>query len=402
MVQDALKYWHLIRPPKFRRKSCRGAGEFNLSIKEKRKLSIGIIISGSTHYSPGVKPFVWIAKWLDSLGFDFTLFRFKCGEEVNSFIKEKFSPIHVIDCSSEMNLIRNIQRSSVGVVFSDDAFDRIRILDRIKKELGLKTAVYVHIFFGLLTLSPSSYSQAIRVGNHRLRLFRLIPFSLLSSSHRRMLSSADIVISNSQFTEMLTSLLYGRKSSGVIYPPINDDAFPAGNRDLDREGVLVFVGDKLDRDPASYIPTLKQILEKGVRIKLFGDNHIMNYIFQKLKSPLVSVNANLTDTELFALYRTSKITYITQNWEDFGNVGPESLLNGTPVIVETPQPWMELTGQSPLIRIERNSNNLADRIIEPIPFIKEEQDRLLVSLTRSLSPRAATENFLKIVQDLTE
>lgn len=370
------------------------------------KLRLGLIVSGESHYSPGVKPFLALAKYIPATGSEVILFDVGCSSRARRKLEAVCPPARIVTCDGASRLIDACKLVQPDVVITDDAFDRVRLGAQVKDALpNICAAVYLHIFYGLHAIRRQSVSKGLGIRSQlELGASRLIPFSLLGSQHSRILRRYDLCVANSQFTELLAHLLYGIRPDIVIHPPIETAVFnPGAGSSIQRSGILVFVGSDLDRPVQDYLAVLRELsVQSKEGITLFGDLKAANEIRLALGPERIAVVHDIEDEELVEVYRRHRVTYIAQDWEDFGNVGPESLLCGTPVVMELAQPWTEITGSTPLVKICRSRDALVKNLTSLSVAKADLWLDVRSSLTRALSPQNCAADLMELLEGRLE
>jgi glycosyltransferase involved in cell wall biosynthesis len=372
---------------------------------EQRKRSgfrIAFIGSGDSHYDPGIKPLLALTQGLSGLGQTPCLFLSNGGADAVKTLGERLTPAEYRICDSLQGLREACHAFNPDFVMADDSITGIRQMNTTRRALNALTGVYIHVFFGLHALRPPtsnrSYSRRLKL---KLRIARSIPFSLLTTRRRRDLERIDLLVANSQFSEILTRVLYGVSVDEVIYPPIDASVFTNGVSATPRGGVLVFVGSELDSAPEQYALTLNQVSAMGIPLHLVGSPRMTETLSRILPSNSVIRHTGLTDLELAALYRRVQVTFIPQEWEDFGNVGPESLLCGTPVVLLSHQPWMEITGPTDAVAIAKSEAQAVSMLVNPPAADPRELSRAQSALKIALSRETAAKKLVTALSTLS-
>jgi hypothetical protein len=365
------------------------------------KLRIAFLGSGQNHYDPGIKPLLALTQGLSSLGQSPCLFVLNGGADTVESLRDRLEPGQFHLCQ-DLNALRVACRAfKPDLVMSDDSITGIRLLAATSRQINALTGVYIHVFYGLHALRPPSsnpfYSPTVRF---KLRVARSIPFSLLTARRRTRLEGIDLLIANSQFSEILTRVLYGVAVDDVIYPPIDSTVFNSAENRSPRNGVLVFTGTELDSAPEGYAGALTRIVASGVKLHLVGSARVTLALKRSLPAGSVRRYSGLTDTELADLYRQVQLTFIPQEWEDFGNVGPESLLCGTPVTLLSHQPWMEITGPTEAIFVARSESELVSNLVSPRDVDSLELARAQIALRKALSRESAAKRLMTAFSSL--
>ena len=307
-------------------------------------MKISFILFGEKHYSPEVKPFIMIAKGLTDLGLDVLISDAGMGHDARQYVEGIFPDIEKFDFTDKSYF------RDCDYVICDDSVKGLHYVDRVKKKFNLKTVCYSQIFYGTKALRPNtSELYHNKIEELKFRFARFLPFQLISREYVSMMKRADIIISNSIFTEMFLYSAYGILSNGVIYPPADTMTFHISEEERRSEKVLVFLGSPQDTNPRIYFEYLHEFIKNGIEVAAFGDRRMANVISSEFRSK-VQYYRDISDIELAKLYRSVMYTFLPPTWEAFGNVGPESLLCGTPVLIRLYQPWMEIVGENVMIR----------------------------------------------------
>jgi len=326
---------------------------------------IGFIVRGlngkSKYYNGNVKPFVDLS----------------CGLS-NSSLK----PILFIH-ESERQLtdkIVSLTRGLVPIVFFNDDTLRQSILDispdfivvednleYMQKVLNLdiprvKSAVFVQYLYGVNTNKKNVRKRSIM-----LRIGSLLPWRLVIRKYKNLLSQFEYIIPNSETCGYILRQFYDLAVSGAVYPPVGNDmrAFLKDSKDNhEKKGILVFVGyienDYYARDLIKEISEMRKKLKEPIIILASGvqtAEYFMKQGFQTF--------SNLPVEELIRLYQTSRITYVPTAYELFGHVGAESILCGTPVILDTYHPFLEMFPmETKAVRIANPKCSISDVVKE--------------------------------------
>lgn len=374
---------------------------------------ISIIVSGNFHYETCVKASSQLGLGLQESGADVCLFSPSLGVEAEHWLVARFGRDRVVSIprrggprSASLELKRKLLESKSDWILSDDRIDQLQMLQSVRARGDCGTIVYPLAFYGLRALSIHSPNPMWNLGSStKFRLAPLVPFSLLASRYKGLMASASAVISISRYAENLASTLYGIASAGVVYPPVDtkvyaDGATRRGGRP--RSGVLVFVGTRMDRDPSTYLPTLRELSDQGLDIHLFGDPSVMSALEARIPGKALVLHPELSDDALADLHSQVKCVYLTPEWEGFGYVGPEALMCGATVVCERSFPWMEITGDSDKIRVIRNPSKLSREIVRTCSSPDSLDTVLTDRLIRELSPRHSARLLMQILSDIQQ
>lgn len=302
---------------------------------------IGLVIKGhegkSQYWNANVKPFVDLSYGLQSIGEEPVLFiddsQRHLDEKINSIIQDKVHKIYFHQSCLE----KLISESGVKYLVVDDNAELMKSILQFRN-IGFKKAVFVQYLFGVNTNKRDK-----RVGSVALTIGSYIPWKLLIRQYRNLLLGFDYVIPNSQTCGYVLRQFYDIMPTGTVYPPVGLDMKPfldSFNTSNEKSGLLIFAGniinDHFSRNLSEEIRELKSKL--GEPVRLFVSNSETAISFSQIGIELYS---NLPVSELVQLYSKSRITYIPTTYELFGYVGAESLLCGTPVILDVYHPFLE-------------------------------------------------------------
>ena len=125
-------------------------------------------------------------------------------------------------------------------------------------------------------------------------------------------------------------------------------------------------------------------------VKLFVSNPDTTPYFSQYGIKLYS---RLTTNELINLYMESRVTYVPTEYELFGYVGAESLLCGTPVILDVYHPFLEhFPMETNAVRIVHPHKTVSETFIE---FQRERVN--LESAKESIYNRYSAEESAKLL-----
>jgi aromatic ring-opening dioxygenase LigB subunit len=302
---------------------------------------IGLVIKGhgekSQYWNANVKPFVDLSYGLQSIGEEPVLFiddsQRHLDEKINSIIQDKVPKIYF--CQSCLE--KQICESGVKYLVVDDDVELMENILQFRNK-GYKIAVFVQYLFGVNTnkRDKRASSVALTVGSY-------IPWKFLIRKYKNLLLGFDYVIPNSQTCGYVLRQFYDIMPAGTVYPPVGLDMRPfldSSNTSKEKSGLLIFAGniinDHFSRNLSEEIRELKSKL--GEPVRLFVSNPETTLFFSQIGVELYS---NLPVSELAKLYSKSRFTYIPTTYELFGYVGAESLLCGTPVILDVFHPFLE-------------------------------------------------------------
>lgn len=289
------------------------------------------------YFSANVKPFVDLSLGLRLIGEESVLLVNKSEKHLDEKIRSVTKELVPIFYFDSLDFEKVLRESSVKYLVVDD---RIKIMKNILryKDKGFETVVFVQYLYGLGTNVRAKRSRSLE-----LAMGSNIPWKFIIKTYRDLLLRFDHVISNSQTTRWVLRQIYDLSSDGTVYPPVGIDMRPIIERmkwPTKKLGILVFAGD-LERDYFSrnIITELKYLRkELDEPIKLFVSNHEATEL---LNFNDVEVYSRLPVEELVRLYVESKATYIPTAVELFGHTSAESVLCGTPSILDEYHPVLE-------------------------------------------------------------
>jgi len=326
---------------------------------------IGFIVRGCKghckYYSPNVKWFVDLSCGLVSLGYEAVLYI----EESEKHLKDK---ILSLNCKSiqvvffnKSNLEESLQRFSTDYLIVDDDIPYMRKVLHLRLP-STKTGVFVQYLYGVNTNSKKKRSSSSKslIGS-------LLPWRFVIRRYKKLLSLFDYIIPNSQTCGYILSKFYDIPISEVVYPPVGNDMrrlIEDSRNSPDKKGILIFVGnielDYFTRDLKEEIIKMRKELQEP--IKIFATDKVTAEYFTKQG---FQTNSNLPVEELVRLYQNSRITYVPTAYELFGHVGAESILCGTPVILDTYHPFLEMFPmETKAVRIANPKSAISDVIKE--------------------------------------
>jgi glycosyltransferase involved in cell wall biosynthesis len=168
----------------------------------------------------------------------------------------------------------------------------------------------------------------------------------MTRSYREEIRRAGAVIGNSWYSRTILWTFYDLASDLVAYPPVTPDFLGRDREVYQRQAgrCVLYVGNPGELRPEQ----LARVAERCSTIGLsscdaFGDPLSIRQFSRFFKGECTE-HGIISDEEMAALYSRATITIAPQRWETFGYVGPESILCGTPVLMDTYQPWLEITG----------------------------------------------------------
>ena len=347
-------------------------------------IKLAFLLHNDLYHQVGVKPYVDLALGLRRLGSNPYLLSIVSSNKLKEEINNRFPELDVYMYESKKSYLSMLHDLKPDLIISSDYPKVMKILLRIKEDLKIRVGVYAQILFGLNTLGSRSKS------NIEFRLGSLAPWRLLTHEYKKMMEKMDVVIANSYTTQYVLTHFYDIRVNGVVYPPvgINFRSFVDKllKENLDREGILIYVGHYPDYYIRNINKTISE-LDSRLKVKCFGG-----------QVPNAECHKFVSDNELAKLYASSIATYVAPAWETFGYVGPESLLFGTPVLVDTYQPWLEgFPIETGTVKISDPRENIVEAFEELLNAPKD-IDRARKYIMERYSAELSAKELLKIVR----
>lgn len=196
--------------------------------------------------------------------------------------------------------------------------------------------------------------------NRRFKLLEYVPFKLMyiNSGFYRGALAGYPVVAQSLWTLLLLERVYNLRVIGLLRTPVEESIYPLQEEKEDR--ALIYLGGFEDTDLNALRTTLKFLskADSGLKFDAFGDERVASLIGKEFR---VNYLGKLERDELSREYGRHLLTISPIYNGNFEMVPVQSLLCGTPVIT-FPQPFMEVTGDSPMIANIEYVPELKDRI----------------------------------------
>jgi len=328
-------------------------------------IKIGFIIRGnngkSNYHHANVKPFVDLSCGLSKLSQKAILFIPESERHLYDKIISLTQGSVPIVFFNDSTLRQSIENLSPDLVIVEDNLEYMQKILQLKIP-NMKRAVFVQYLYGVNTNKKN-----VRKMSLQLKVGSLLPWRFVIKKYKDLLRQFDYIIPNSQTCGYILRQFYDLKISGVVYPPVGNDMRVLLKDDIghyEKKGILIFVGnivnDYYERDLLKEISDMRKELREPIQI-FASDVHAAEY-FTKQGFQTYS---NLPVEELVKLFQTSKITYVPTAYELFGHVGAESLLCGTPVILDTYHPFLEMVPmETKAVRITNPKLSISDVVNE--------------------------------------
>jgi hypothetical protein len=359
---------------------------------------IGFIIKGyagkSQYYSANVKPFVDLSIGLKSIGYEVSLFIDESERhlegKIRSIIRDEVNIVYF----HPSNILRVVSKYSIEYVVVEDEISMMKTAIKLREQ-GIKIAVFVQYLYGINT-----NKQTKRAGSIELTIGSYLPWRLLTKKYRDLIVRFDYIISNSKTCGYILRQFYDLSPSGTVYPPVGIDMRPILDdisKKGEKRGILIFTGNIVnDYFSRNIKEELKNLLtELKEPVKLFVSNpETATYFSQKG----VKLYSNLSVGELVKLYTESSVTYVPTEYELFGHVGAESLLCGTPVILDVYHPFLEsFPMETNAVKIAHPNRSISEVFID---ILGEEVD--IVSAKKFIYSRYSAKESAKLLAKAIE
>ena len=234
--------------------------------------------------------------------------------------------------------------------------DSTYILNKLYRVIGqVKILVWAHYFFGhrFIFSRYNSIDSFFKIGLKRryaLRFSEFVPFIIIKIISHKYISTLkhSTIISQSIWTDLLLERVYSIRTKGILHIPVDPEAYYVNTKKREPT-ILIFLGNPFETDLHALNTALLSIQEV-LRIKaidFFGSEET-GKIFQQRFTINLRFLGKLERKDLAEEFRSHFLTITPIYNGNFEMVPIESLLCGTPV-VSFIQPFMEVTGQSPMI-----------------------------------------------------
>jgi glycosyltransferase involved in cell wall biosynthesis len=352
----------------------------------------GFIIEGDNVFSAGVKPHLLLGKGLMKLGHSVSYFVYSGSSRVLEYLPAEMRGARVSG-KDQGPASKFFGEVNADYVMTDDFGNRLTLLSDLKKDMGVKTIVYSHVFGGLI----SYFGTETGIPAPARKPTANVAWSDFSKDHKINMKTSDYVISNSGYTESLNRILFGAESDAIIYPPLDTEIFRLKQRKSRNRNILIYSGNSLES--AIHSENISRMLcEEGYRVRIFGGN-LGSAAKRKQMRGTVEIMNGVSEKDLADLYSRSSVTVVATGWESYGNVGAESLACGTPVLAISYQPWMENANDTRAARILRHGDNLTDAVSDLVHAPSHVMKDASLAICSSTSISEGTERLLKLLNE---
>lgn len=291
----------------------------------------------SEYYHPHVKPFVDMSIGLNEIGSDSIIFLHKDEKHLADRILKMTGRKTRIQIYSDDDFAEIISRNHPDSVIVDDNLKYMRMtLDLLPS--SIRKAVYVQYLFGVNT-----NKKVKRHGSFELLAGSMLPWRFIINGYRKLLLKFDDIIANSQTCRYILTQFYDVPVSGVIYPPVGADIRPfleSGLAATEKKGITIFVGSGINDHFLRYlgheIALISETIDEPIRL-LVSEGKIP----EQFNTKHVEVYSRIPVERLIEIVRKSKVTYVPTAYELFGHFGAESVMMGTPALLDTYHPFLE-------------------------------------------------------------
>jgi len=354
------------------------------------KLKLGLVVAyEESPHAGSVRPFINWAKGFKNWGISTDLILYRTSDKIVTHVEELKLKYHLIGSEEELKKVLKSEGYSYVVVDDYTKLRRLKLASMITK--FTKLIIYAQILFGVHAISPVFKLSALPVTQRILYLtVSMVPFSLLRPIYYNNISKANMVIANSKVTEALLYFLYGIRTYGVVYPPVDTEIFKPMETSLERR-VLLYLGSHAgDTDPHLVVKICTILEDKGLNIVVFGNSRLAREVKQKCKIEHIH---DVSDEELAKLYSSSIATIAPQQWETFGYVVAEAVACGRPAVAFNAMGPAEIAQFTDLVVLANGEKDLLRivRRVDSFEFKKTTVRDLPFSLYNSVA------EFVKII-----
>jgi len=299
-------------------------------------------------YAGVVRPFI---NWSKKLSEDHEIYflLLNCDKKLVNFVKRMIIK-NQITTEVFNELTRFIEIIKPDILITDDFIARLKILQRIKDKVSIKTCIYAQVLFGMHSIteiySPISLKERVL-----FTFTHFIPFNVLKMQYKKLLQKQDIIIANSGITATLLHTLYGVEPHGIVYPPVDTEVFKPQNVKKKNQ-VLLYLGTHAGDTDVKFVREICKILKnRDMKILVMGNKTFQEKLSKEFEIQSVS---GVSDEELAKIYSECKLTICPQKWETFGYVVAESIACGTPVMAYNIMGISEIGKETDMVFLANN------------------------------------------------
>lgn len=357
---------------------------------------VGVIVSDRFHFQAGAKSQSALVKIGGSGTTEFIGLCYNVGPDVINYLDGSRGRIfHWRHASDLTKLIRS---ENIDVLYCDDYLPRMLISRDVAAAVHIPFVPYISIFHGLRALNPMLNTAPNLLGGLATKMGHYVPFSWVTRNYRAAIRDASCVVGNSMCTRFTLYTVYGLRSDMVAYPPTSEaflEAKPASMHLRDPERFVLYAGNPGEHSSDQLNMILRKCASLGLsRCDIYGNAETSERFGHSFKGEW-TFHPNLTDSAIAKLYAQAAVTIAPQLWEGFGYVGPESILCGTPVLLDMYQPWLEVTGPGNFARFLDEDAMLNERSSAYNQGVDGEMRYAQKRLKAALSPEAFAQTIAK-------
>jgi glycosyltransferase involved in cell wall biosynthesis len=226
-------------------------------------------------------------------------------------------------------------------------FQNEEALPLVKNSKFKNTFIFYHLGLwsgmALMVRQFKSFPPLIKIGR-----ISTLPGHFVYAKYLR---NVPYVISVSQYTSSISSLLYGRLADEIIYPPVDTDMFKPTSINNNSEEYALYVGSEIDKENKNLLFEIS----KKINLVIVGNLNIKNAKF-------IFPFANLQD--LVKLYTNAKYTLVTDFNEPYGYIPIESMSCGTPVLAYADGGFVETIVNNKTGYLVKNKKEFLSKTLE--------------------------------------
>src|SRR5215208_4611239 len=113
----------------------------------KKKLCF-LLSETEKHFQGAARPFIDWAVELATKHYEIHFILFKCGSEVEEYIKTNLNNIGLRRVKHFKEILRYVNTIKPDLLISDDYYPRLRLVTKIKDQIHITTCIYAIMLFG--------------------------------------------------------------------------------------------------------------------------------------------------------------------------------------------------------------------------------------------------------------
>lgn len=353
-----------------------------------------------TRFSPINTSFTFLLKGLQELDIDSRIVEISDDGESN--LPTSFGKCHEVISYNDLATILGNNETFIGI----DNFRFLKHIDTIDRN---KILIWTHYFRGNRFLFKQ-YVDWMNVGIAQSVMSKFATNLLPPLLTRNVGSIRKYVLAlkkrfffaQSLWTALLFNRVYNLQSKGIIYNPISTEEFEANVGTEDKNQILIYLAD--DRIATNFnqaVETLKAIKQYvgGYKIASFGNVGLAQKLSEELGMEIKTYQ-DVERDDLIRLFAHSVFTIAPVYNGTFELVPIESLMSYAPVITYI-QPFMEVTGQSPVIANIQNRAEVVSKIVQWTQSNQNNTQNELLQMKNRISAvmdyKVVTSNLLDLI-----